>query len=213
MKMDKWYIICGFVLCFMFGSLAPFVDANMYPLEIFTDNGVYNDSGELNLYLEVLDLDDWVGFKFYNDSLVNSSIARIYFESNPFLTNVEIINGIGTNFEQFKRNANLPGGNSLGTPFVEDDELAFYAKAPPPKNGVNPEQWVQFNFEFNTSYTFEDIINSLNIAEMRVGMHIIALPDGSSEAAVTPEPTTLIMFAFGSFLFMTKRKKAKPIQK
>ncbi len=49
--------------------------AVVYPLEIFTNNGSYYNSPDWDLYVEVSDEEGRVSFTFYNESLIDSSIA------------------------------------------------------------------------------------------------------------------------------------------
>jgi len=181
----------------------------VYPLEIFTDNGIYYDSPDLNLYVEVSDGEaGQVDFTFYNESLLDSSIARIYFDDNSLLGIAGVTEGIGTSFSQPGTPGNLPSGNTLEPPFVATDEFSFDGDSPIPHNGVNPGEWLRITFDLINSSTFATIIDELDAGTLRIGTHIIALPDGSSESAVTvPEPATIVLLGFGSLALLRRRKK------
>jgi hypothetical protein len=51
------------------------------------------------------------------------------------------------------------------------------------------------------------VVDELNRGELRIGVHVIALPDGSSESAVTiPEASTFILFALGGAGLLARRR-------
>lgn len=183
--------------------------AYIYPFEILTDNGDYYDSGDIITYAEVSDGGaGHVDFTFYNQSLIESSISRIYFDTNLLLELVEIISGPGTFFTQPATPGNMPGGNTLAPSFETTDQLSFASEASRPHNGIKPPgEWVQISFNINGG-TFEDVLDELNTGLLRIGIHIIALPDGSSESAVTiPEPATIGLLAMGGMALFRRRKQ------
>ncbi len=202
--MFRKFFFYSFVFYCVLGTSASSVQANMYPLGIFTDNGSYYDSGDLNCYVEVSNGGtDLVDFTFYNESLINSSIASIYFDEDLLLNVISITEGAGTLFNQPARPGNLPGAKLLTPPFVTTDEFSFNGGPPRPHNGVNPGEWVRITFDINGS-TFAAVIDELNTGGIRVGTHIIALPDGSSESAVVPEPTTICLLGLGSLALLRR---------
>ena len=75
--------ICSFVFCF-YHTVA--LQAVIYDFQIFTTNGnYYNDPG-WNLYVEVVEISaNQVGFTFHNESSIDSSVARIYFDDGSLL--------------------------------------------------------------------------------------------------------------------------------
>lgn len=181
--------------------------AGVYPLQIFTGNGGYSNSPDMNLFVEVVDAGPGkVDFTFRNESLVDSSIARIYFDDISLLGQVTITEGPGTLFIQNAEPANLPAGNTLSPPFETDDGLSFGSNSPPPHEGISPGQWVRLTFDLKNNATFQNVIVGLNTAALRVGVHVIALPDGSSESAVTiPEPATVCLLGLSTLLALVKR--------
>jgi len=204
----KRFFLCGFVFFFVLGIPASSLYANyVYPLEIFTDNGGYNDSPYLDFYVEVSNGGAGrVDFTFYNESLIDSSIARIYFDDTSLLDIAGITEGAGTSFSQPATPSNLPSGNSLDPPFVTTEEFCFNSGPPRPHSGVNPSEWVRITFDLRTGGTFEDVIDRLNTSALRIGAHFIALPDGSSESAVNmPEPVTICLFGLGVIALLRKR--------
>ena len=201
----------GLVFCCVFCASASLLQAGLYPLEIFTNNGVYYNSLDLDLYVVVSNGGaGQVDFTFYNESLVESSIARIYFDDNSLLGVAGIIDGEGTSFSQPGTPGNLPGSNSLEPPFVTTGGFSIGGDAPPPTNGVNPVdpgdplEWVKITFNYDGA--FAAVIDGLNTGAIRIATHIIALPDGSSESAVTvPEPATICLLGLGTLVLLRKR--------
>ena len=205
--MCRKFFFYSFVFYCVLGTSASLLQASyVYPLGIFTDNGSYYDSGDLNCYVEVSNGGtDLVDFTFYNESLIDSSIARIYFDEDLLIDVVSITSDEDeVLFGRPARPHNLPGGNLLDPRFVTTIEFSFNGGPPKPHNGVNPGEWVQITFDINGS-VFADVIDGLNTGGIRVGAHIIALPDGSSESAVVPEPTTICLLGLGSLALVRRR--------
>ncbi len=210
MRKDFLFLIIGLIVL----SFLSTANAVIFPFEIFTNNGQYNDDPGAIFKIDVTNDSGAVEFTFYNQSTIDNAIARIYFDGGPLLSVEEIINGPGVSFGQdYPGPGNLPAGNTLEPPFVADREFDIGALRPPPKNGLNSEpgsEWLQIKFNLIDGYTFQDVINDLNTGEMRVGLHIIAFPDGSSESAVNnhdiPEPLTICLLGFGSLVLLRKRK-------
>jgi len=206
--MRRSYLAVTFLVAILSGLPAGVSRAAVvYPLEIFTNNGSYYNSPDLDLYVEVSDEEGRVSFTFYNESLINSSIARIYFDGGSLSSIADITEGTGTSFSQPATPSNLPGGKPLEPPFVTTAGFSIGSDAPRPHSGVNPGEWVQITFDLINGGTFPGVINELDTDTLRIGAHIIALPDGSSEsAAVFPEPTTIALLGLGALALLRKRR-------
>ena len=180
----------------------------VHQLEIFTDNGIYYDSPDIDLFVEVADRESHVDFTFHNESLIYCSIARIYFESGTFLGSVEIIEGPGTSFSGSPTPHNLPGRNLLEPSFIATYEISMDSEPPVPKNGINPGEWLMATFDLINDGTFLNVVDDFKTGALRIGVHVIGFPDGSSESAVTvaPEPTTLSLLGLGAFALLRKRR-------
>ncbi|MFH1371643.1 MAG: PEP-CTERM sorting domain-containing protein, partial [Planctomycetota bacterium] len=62
-------------------------------------------------------------------------------------------------------------------------------------------------FDLINGGTLEDVIDELNNGTLRVGIHIIGLPDGSSESAIlVPEPATMCLLGLGALGLLKKRR-------
>lgn len=198
-----WFAVCGSSL-----------KANMvYPLKVFTTEGLYHDSPDLNLYIKVSDGEpNQVEFSFYNESSIDSCIARIYLDDDyESLLGIANIEGLGVSFSQPVAPGNLPGAKLLDPAFETTSEFSIDADPPPPKNGINPGEWGVITFDLINDTTLEDVISGLNTNILRVGTHVINLPDGSSVSAVTiPELGTLMLLGTaGLWVFTRKRRSAR----
>jgi hypothetical protein len=173
-----------------------------YPLKIFTRDGAYSDGQQVNLYVKVSDGVGRAQFTFYNTSAVDCSIARVFFDDGSLLGVDEVVNGPRTAFSRaYPGPGDLPGGNNMIPPFVADREFNIGALQPPPENGVNNRpagEWVKIDFDLINGASLDDVADELRSGQLRVGVHIIAFPDGSSESAIlVPEPATLLLLALG----------------
>lgn len=201
-----------FMLAVMVISPAHICQAVIFPFEIFTSNGSYYDDPGWNLYVDVWDGTGVANFTFYNDSAFQSSIAQIYYDDGSLLGISEIINNPSyTEFDTSPTPGNLPGGNQLVPPFVADREFSIGAESPPPWKGVNDgdtvNEWVTVKFDLINGGTLDDVVSELRSGVLRVGLHVIDLPDGSSESAIlVPEPATICLLALGGLALMRKRR-------
>lgn len=185
----------------------------MFPFKIFTNNGQYNDNPSDIFKVDVTDNQGTVNFKFYNESTFQCSIANIYFDDGSLLGIANIINGPGTEFSRESVSPpNLPGGELLNPPFVANREFSSRGANPAPQRGVNSipaGEWVQITFNLINGRTLQDVLNELESGELRIGLHIISFPDGSSESAINtpaPEPATIGLLCLGSLVLLRKRK-------
>jgi hypothetical protein len=207
-KVRRKYLTVTFLVVIVLGLPAGVLRAAVvYPFEVFSNNGSYYNSPDLDLYVEVSEGEGQAGFTFYNESLIDSSIARIYFDGGSLLGIADITEGAGTSFSQPATPGNLPGGNPLESPFVTTDGFSIGSEAPRPHSGVNPGEWVQITFDLISGGSFQSVIDELNTGALRIGIHVIALPDGSSEGAIAvPEPATIFLLGLGALALLRKRR-------
>ena len=189
-----------------------------FPFNIFTNNSPYADDPGWDLYVNVWDGVGVVNFTFYNNSSLRSSAARIYFDDGSLLGVDAIINSIGyTEFDNAPMPGDLPGGNLLDPPFVADREFTIGAEAPPPWKGVNDgdivNEWVTVRFNLINGGTLDGVVDELyrgvngEVGGLRVGLHVIDLPQGYSESAILiPEPATILLFGLGTLALLRKRR-------
>ncbi len=148
-------------------------------------------------------------FEFHNENLTSSSVTRIYFEDYGLDEVEDIQFSWGIYFEKDRRPANFPGGGALEPDF--DTAFSISASPPPVWHGIRPGEQLTVTVDLDYGTSYSDIINGLSDGSVRIGMHVIALPDGSSFSAVNevPEPATMALLGFGSMILIKKSKSRK----
>lgn len=201
------------VLFLLLALGTPRAHAQFYPLEVFTTNGLYSDDPGLDLIMELSNGEGVADFLFYNNSTIDCSLARIYFDDGTLLGITDIATSAGVEMSEiYPGPGNLPSGGLLDPPFVADREFSIGGEASPSEKGIdNPGEWVKITFELvnggPNGGTLDDVISELNDGTLRVGVHILAFPDGSSEAAVAvPEPATICLLGLGALVLLRKRR-------
>ncbi len=212
---DRWGVLPILLFGLAVSLLAENAQASLISLDIFTDNGIFADGSQVNLFVKVTEDSGRARFEFYNDSSVDSSIARIYFNDDGGLLSGIVDNGIvegpGTSFSLGGSPDHLPAGNDLSLVFITPPDFMASADNPAPTNGINPstspdpDEWAALIFDFEGGSTISDVLDDLQDGTLRIGLHLIALPDDSSEAAVTPEPATLGLILLGSLMLLRRR--------
>ena len=210
-----WYFVLLLLSFFATTRLlhAAYIEPKTYPFEIFTKNGAYYDSPDIDLYVVVSNGNGSVDFTFYNESLVPSSLSAVYFDDGSLLGIAAVTNGPGTSFTQPATPGNLPGANLLDPPFVTTEEFCVDGDPPPAQNGVNPVdpgeplEWVQITFDLVGDATLADVLDELYTGVLRIGVRVTALPDGSSESGVNvPEPATVFILGLGALALLRRRR-------
>jgi hypothetical protein len=183
-----------------------------FDFDIFTSNGPYHDDSRLDFSVVVSNGLNHVDFTFYNNSSLDSSLARIYFDDGSLLGISNITSSNGVLFHEGAPGNNLPGGELIG--FYADREFTIGAQNPEPKNGVNAPppglEWVEVGFDLINGGTLQGVVNELITGELRIGIHVISIdgPPSSSESAimVVPEPATLFLLAAGAVAALRRRR-------
>ena len=188
---------------------ASFCQASLiYDLEIFTSDGAFYNNPAVVLFVEVSAQGSQVRFEFHNDSTVDSAIARVYFDDGDGLLSsiASLDNGPGTAFSTGGSPPNVPAGNTLAPAFQTSAGLIATADSPPPHNGINPGEWMAVIVDLAGSNTLADVKEALDEESLRIGAHVIAFSDGSSESAVSvPEPVTMAILILGGLALWVRR--------
>lgn len=200
--------ICGIVLMATSQAGAILVD-----LEPFNVDESF-DKSMIDIYVEVTEEEDEdkVRFEFHNDSIMDSTVKSIFFEDSLLDGIAGFDFGSDTLFEETEKPGNLPAGKSLS----HDFETAFSIVAIPPSpfNGIGIGDELTIIMNLEPGATFDDLIQQINDKSLRIGAHVIALPDGTGFSAMcvppdsVPEPSTVAILGIGS-LFLIKRKKRR----
>lgn len=169
---------------------------------------------------------DQVLFTFGHDSGIGgtptgATIAQIYFDDDvPILASLVQIRDYQYDpvlypEVDFKVGANppvLPGGQNVNPTFVVD--LRYGADSPAPQWGVDPGESVGLVFNIVSGSSFDDVIESILLGDLRIGLHVISIdPDGKSDAFVNntvpvPVPGAVVLGSLGlGFAEWLRRRK------
>ena len=190
-----------------FGSITNnnYIDAQIGQQQLsvwITDQGTIDDNGEI-LHL--------VGFKFMNAGPDECVITEIYFQGGPLFEFVGIDEDlIGVDFDEGEVGdvspGNLPGGKSITPQFIADAVFSMQPNNPAPKWGVGPGETVEVIYSLEPISTCMDIVNQLDLGDMRIGIHVQSFVSGGSESFINvPEPATLIILGLGGLALQSRR--------
>ena len=182
--------------------------AALFGFDNITNNNAGDAAiGELQISVEVTDAgSDQVLFTFLNSGPEASSIADVYFDDGSLLDFVYLIDADdnggdpGVDFSQGASPPNLPGANNASPPFVTSADLSFDSDPPAQPNGVNPGESLGILFDILSGSSFDDVIDSIESTDLRIGIHVQGFASGGSESFVNnpvPEPATMLLLGSG----------------
>ncbi len=147
-------------------------------------------------------------FKFYNDgpapydvlSPIPSNISTIYIDDDAgVLSGIAGITQSPVGFTDFAAGANPtnpPAANTVGF----SANTALSAQRSTQAGGVNVGEYVAVLYNIVSGKTFADVTNAMDIALMRVALHVQGIyPNGvnASDTFITPVPGAVILGLLG----------------
>lgn len=187
-----------------------------------TNNGTVDISDQLSMAIH--DDGTQAVFTFYNNVGINSSIAQVYFDDStiPLFSNIGFHQqSAGVLFDEVGSQGGF-GGPNFDTTFTSKKEGEM-------QNGVDQSsEWVSFFGLYNATYTFDDLISSIENKMFNAGLHLISINQGNgtdesekfllstaTPPVITPDvpnvplPAALWLFAPALLGFMGFRRKNK----
>lgn len=189
------------------------LDMQTYGFYNITHNSAADAAaGEAQLRVEVSDQGaGLVGFTFLNNGPAACVITEIYFQDGSILGFASIDESLpGVDFQEEEvgnvNPKNLPGGKSINPQFIATTAFSIEPLNPEPTWGVEPGEWVQIVYTLQSGKTYADIIDELDDADLRIGIHVQSFTNGGSESFVNvPEPTTMVLLGLGGLLLRRQK--------
>jgi hypothetical protein len=201
------------------------LDTQTYGFYNITNNSAANAlTGESQLLVEVLEKEpdvgslNLVGFKFINSGPADCAITEIYFQTGSILGFASIDESlpkvdfkeefIGTDSKgDAVSPVNLPGGESIDPKFIATTALSIEPVNPEPYWGIEPGEWVEIVYSLKADKTYENIIEELENADLRIGIHVQSYADDGSESFVNvPEPASMALLALSGLILRKYQK-------
>jgi hypothetical protein len=166
---------------------------------------------ESQISVDITQTADWINFKFLNSGPEASFIDGLYFADPPpsLLGGAPkfVYSDAGIKFSAGCSPGDLP--NKWGTTYCSD------ADAPAPKNGANPDEWVQVSYLLKNPATqsLATVVNYINAGTFDIGIKVQGFASGGSEWGVVapprttvPEPGTLALLGIGVAAMVVRRR-------
>ena len=185
-RISACLVVVGlFIVC------APTSHAALYEFYNITHNDLGDAAiGEAQLTVDVTGLaGHQVQFEFHNAGPEASSITGVYFDDGdePILSDLaSIVGGPGVAFHE--GGSVLPGGHSLSPQFVVTAGLQARSDPPVQPNGVNPGEWLRLSLDLQAGTDWGDVLERLNTADLRLGIHVQGFEDEGSESFINKRP-------------------------
>jgi hypothetical protein len=158
-------------------------------------------------------------FTFKNAGAAGTSIDAVYFDDGTLIRLASVINMAGVEFVPDAvakvQPKNLPGGESITPPFETHESFSADANSPSPSNGVNPGEQLGVIITLLEGKTLADTIAALANGDLRIGIHVQAIPPtGNSDSFVNnpvPIPPTALLLGSGllGIIVLGRRRRHK----
>ncbi len=134
-----------------------------------------------------------VGFLLSNVGSESLNATGVYFDdaADVLADLLDVTDFSGVDFAEGGKPKDVKSGNKVD--FVT--EFLATAARPTRESGVGQGQNVQINFTLASGKTLEDVIAALDSGDLRIGIN--AKKGYLSENGFVPEPSTLMLVAFG----------------
>ena len=170
-------------------------------------------TGNIDIWVEVIDLGTSVDFVWHNDSTETANLTSIYMESSDasdLLVNAQIFNSAGVNYAEGASPGNPPGSISAfggawgGNVFDADPNTPM-----PNVNAINAGESLTTRFDLSGFLTYGDLLGALSGGDgaFRLAGHVQGIGAGDASIwVVSPAPSTASLMVCGLLVASRRRR-------